>query len=162
MSKTIDEQLHKILSHYIGNYVTADEYESDVKEAGQAIQVLIANQVAKARIVTGETSDGYHTFNELYEYRKLYNALLFNEWYQTKNYGIHKSKRHSDGNLCFGGGWFVVVAELPAGQVTNHYELKDWGLFKVEERHKAVEYDGHTPQEAAKRLLATLSGVNND
>ena len=50
MSKTIDEQLHKILSHYIGNYVTADEYESDVKEAGQAIQVLIAQQVKEARI----------------------------------------------------------------------------------------------------------------
>jgi hypothetical protein len=50
MSKTIDEQLHKILSHYIGNYVTADEYESDVKEAGQAIQVLIANQVKEARL----------------------------------------------------------------------------------------------------------------
>ena len=25
-------------------------------------------------------SDGYHTFNELYEFRKLYNALLFKEW----------------------------------------------------------------------------------
>lgn len=47
---SLDEQLHKILSHYIGNYVTADEYESDVKEAGQAIQVLIAQQVREAKL----------------------------------------------------------------------------------------------------------------
>ena len=26
-----------------------------------------------------ELSDGYHTFAELYEYRKLYNAAFFNE-----------------------------------------------------------------------------------
>lgn len=32
------------------------------------------------QVVTGETSDGYHTFNQLYEFRKLYNAALFNEW----------------------------------------------------------------------------------
>jgi hypothetical protein len=25
-------------------------------------------------------SDTYHTFNELYEFRKVYNAALFNEW----------------------------------------------------------------------------------
>ena len=150
-----------LLEHLVLANDNGQPYIQYTDVAVDKILELIADQVAKARIVTGETSDGYHTFNELYEYRKLYNALLFNEWYQTKNYGIHKSKRHSDGNLCFGGGWFVVVAELPAGQVTNHYELKDWGLFKVEERHKAVEYDGHTPQEAAKRLLATLNGVKN-
>lgn len=27
-----------------------------------------------------ELSDGYHTFDELYEFRKMYNAALFNEW----------------------------------------------------------------------------------
>lgn len=28
---------------------------------------------------TERVSDGYHTFLELYEFRKVYNALLFNE-----------------------------------------------------------------------------------
>ena len=27
-----------------------------------------------------QLSDGYHTFDELYEFRKMYNAALFNEW----------------------------------------------------------------------------------
>ena len=28
------------------------------------------------QISTGELSDGYHTFNELYAYRKIYNAAF--------------------------------------------------------------------------------------
>lgn len=101
----------------------------------------------------GEVSDGYHTFNELYYYRMLYNAAFFNllpkEW-------VHKSKRHHTGEECFGGGWFIVMANLPTGQISNHYELKDWNLFRVPEKEFADEWDGHTPQEAAKRLDAYL------
>ena len=97
----------------------------------------------------GEISDGYHTFNELYYYRMLYNAAFFNllpkEW-------VHKSKRHHDGEECFGGGWFIVMANLPTGQISNHYELKDWELFQIPEKEVADEWDGHTPQKAAERL----------
>ena len=97
----------------------------------------------------GEISDGYHTFNELYYYRMLYNAAFFNllpkEW-------VHKSKKHHDGEECFGGGWFIVMAQLPTGQISNHYELKDWDLFHVPEKEVADEWDGHSPQEAAERL----------
>lgn len=100
-------------------------------------------------------SDGYHTFEELYNYRLLYNALAFNA---LLNNGIKivKSKRHSTGELCFGGNWFIVMAELPTGQVSNHYELKYWDLFKCQEVDKAPKWDGHTPQEAAKRIKEFL------
>lgn len=101
----------------------------------------------------GEVSDGYHTFNELYYYRMLYNAAFFNLLPKDL---VHKSKRHHTGEECFGGGWFVVMANLPTGQISNHYELKDWDLFKVPEKEFADEWDGHTPQEAAKRLYKYL------
>lgn len=39
---------------------------------------------------TERVSDGYHTFLELYEFRKVYNALLFNEWYKQGKYQVHK------------------------------------------------------------------------
>jgi hypothetical protein len=107
-----------------------------------------------APTVTGDTSDGYHTFNELYAYRKAYNALLFNEWAALGICDVHKSRRHSDGEPCFGGGWFIVVAETPEGQISNHYEDADWDLFRVEERERGNVYDGHTPQMALHRLLA--------
>lgn len=104
--------------------------------------------------ITGETSDGHHTFNELYAYRKAYNALLFNEWASRGLYDVHKSERHSDGEACFGGGWFIVSAQTPAGQITNHYETADWELFNVASRERAAAWDGHTPAEALTRLLA--------
>jgi hypothetical protein len=106
-----------------------------------------------------DTSDGYHTFAELYRYRMLYNALLFNEWAARDCYDVHKSVRHSDGELCFGGGWFVVVAELPTGQIANHYEMRDWHHFDVPLRRTAAPWDGHTPSQAAERLTSLLDSV---
>lgn len=104
----------------------------------------------------GEISDGYHTFNELYEFRKVYNAAFFNELAKQGKCNVVKSKRHNDGEECFGGGWFIVMAELPTGQVSNHYELKDWDLFKCEEVEKAPQWDGHTPQDVVKRITDYL------
>lgn len=119
----------------------------------------------------GAYSDGYHTFDELYEFRKIYNAVLFNEWGQHSNgsigsdldtlikpkYDLHKSWKHNDGELCFGGGWFIVVAILPSGQISNHYEAKDWDLFKVPIVEKAkCEFDGHTSADVIVRLKSLI------
>ena len=104
--------------------------------------------------ITENTSDGYHTFKELYEFRLLYNAALFNEWSQQGKYAVHKSTKHSDGEDCFGGGWFIVVATLPTGDISNHYEMKDWDLFSCETRVKGKEWDGHTAKDVALRLRA--------
>ncbi len=110
-------------------------------------------------------SDGYHTFEELYETRLAYNVALFNEWASQAEYtssgfeilpvkhDVHKSTRHNDGELCFGGGWFIVVANLPSGQISNHYEMKHWDLFRVPIAEKAkYEWDGHTSEDVIKRL----------
>ena len=125
-----------------------DQLWSDLN--GEDMSILqIIDSLQQEQTDMGEVSDGYHTFNELYYYRMLYNAAFFNllpkEW-------VHKSKRHHTGEECFGGDWFIVMANLPTGQISNHYELKDWDLFKVPEKEFADEWDGHTPQEAAERL----------
>jgi hypothetical protein len=113
--------------------------------------------------IDGNTSDGYHTFNELYEFRKAYNAALFNEWASTGKCSVHKSWRHNDGELCFGGGWFIVVAVLPQGQISNHYEAKDWDLFKVAETDKALfEFDGHTGIDVIARLMSYAAPPQRD
>ena len=134
-------------------------YDFDEDKLKAAITAKIA-ELLDSRI-TGETSDGYHTFNELYEFRMLYNAALFNEWRGRESvlqFDVHKSWHHSDGEKCFGGGWFVVVAQLPTGQITNHYEEKYYDLFKIPYRTRAAKWDGHTPQDVSKRLTAYLQG----
>jgi len=104
------------------------------------------------KIDVEEASDGYHTFDELYDFRRVYNACLFNEWAANYKFDVHKSERHSDGEQCFGGGWFIVVATLPTGDISNHYEMKYWDMFKCEIREKGKEWDGHTSKDVLERL----------
>lgn len=110
-------------------------------------------------IDTENISDGCHTFKELYEFRKIYNAMLFNEFAENKKYDIHKSWKHSDGKWCFGQEkkWFIVVAELPTGQISNHYKEEDWDLFKIPVKEKANSYDGHSSQDVIERMLNHIS-----
>ena len=103
----------------------------------------------------GNISDGYHTFNELYRYRMLYNAAFFNELAKG-DIKVCKSHKHHDGEECFGGGWFIVMAELPTGQISNHYENRYWELFNIPELDTAWEWDGHTSNEAADRIESYL------
>jgi DNA-binding CsgD family transcriptional regulator len=108
-------------------------------------------------IIGGSTSDGFHTFNELYDYRLLYNAALFNEWASRGVYDTHKSLRHATGEECFDGGWFVVMSELPTGQISNHYKIEYWDYFSISVRRFPNEWDGHTSAEAAERLRAFIA-----
>jgi hypothetical protein len=133
------------------------EFTGDSRIANMCSEVIdaIDAELAKPEQVSGDTSDGYHTFNELYDFRKAYNAALFNEWAQNNKYSVHKSKRHFDGGDCFGGGWFIVVAQLPDGQISNHYEMKDWDKFLLPETDKALfEYDNHTGADVLQRLFS--------
>ena len=103
-----------------------------------------------------QLSDGFHTFEELYKFRLLLSACLFNEWNHLKLYDVHKSKRHSTGEECFGGGWFIIIAKLPTGQISNHYELKYWHLFNIPERELADIWDGHSSNDVVHRLESFL------
>lgn len=100
----------------------------------------------------GELSDGYHTFNELYDQRLILSAALFNTYTDV----AWKSRRHSDGGLCFGGGWFIVGIDTPNGPYTYHYELKDWDLFKVPELEMGKSFDGHSCKDV-DRLLSIVN-----
>ena len=97
----------------------------------------------------GEVSDGYHTFNSLYRQRLILFAALVNTYPDIS----WKTKKHEDGEECFGGEWFLVGINTPEGPYTYHYELKDWDLFKCMELEKAPKWDGHTDKDV-ERLLS--------
>ena len=105
--------------------------------------------------ITEDTSDGYHTFKVLYDIRKAYNVALFNEWALNDKYSVHKSRKHHDGEYPFGkDNWFIVCAELPTGQISNHYPMDCWDLFNIPEHPKALlPFDGHTTELVIDRLL---------
>ena len=104
--------------------------------------------------ITGDTSDGYHTFNELYHHR----AVLFSVICNARPDIAWKSKKHHDGTMY--DGMFIVGIETPEGQATYHYDIKPyWDIFHVKELEFAPEWDGHTPDEAIRRI-STLAPPN--
>lgn len=98
----------------------------------------------------GDLSDGFHTFNGLYEQRMILFAALV-KVYKDKAW---KSHRHEDGELCFGGGWFIVGIDTPKGSYTYHYEDKFWNMFDCVELERSKHWDGHTEADAETRLMS--------
>lgn len=104
-----------------------------------------------SNIIDGNTSDGYHTFNELYYHRMCLFAALVNQ-----NIGISwKSKKHADNSMY--DDYFIVGITTPTGNATYHYELKYWDLFNCKELDNAPEWDGHTPDDVCARILTIKS-----
>ncbi len=97
--------------------------------------------------VTGETSDGYHTFNELYHHR----AVLFSVIVKAFPDKAWKSRLHSDGSMF--NGMFIVGIDTPEGPATYHYYMDPyWDMFACNEIDRAPEWDGHTPAQAIERI----------
>lgn len=97
--------------------------------------------------ITGDTSDGYHTFNELYHHR----AVLFSVIVKAFSDSAWKSKLHHDGTMY--DGMFIVGIDTPDGAATYHYDINPyWDMFACKEIECAPEWDGHTPAQAIERI----------
>ena len=110
----------------------------------------VANTESK---ITGETSDGYHTFNELYHHRMVLFSIICN----TNKDKAFKSKLHADGTMF--DDYFIVGVETPQGYYTYHYHMDNWDRFQAKELERAPEWDGHQPCDI-ERLLTLASGVS--
>lgn len=99
-------------------------------------------------VVDGNTSDGFHTFNELYHHR----AVLFSVIVSVYPQLCWKSRLHSDGTMC--DGMFIVGINTPEGTATYHYHNDLWDLFHCKVISHAPEWDGHTSDQAIQRIAS--------
>ncbi len=114
-------------------------------------------------IETGKISDGYHTFDELYEHRitlfialcrtqhKIINQLVENGL--EIPFKIWCSKLHAVGTMF--DGWFILgIKEKQGEQITYHLPDKYWNEVRqfAESLNKAPKFDGHTPENVLERL----------
>ena len=118
-----------------------------LKELEQLMQQTIQDLQREVMDLRENPRDEYHTMEELYQQRMLWHAMAVRGDSQTC-----KSLRHQDGELCFGGEYFIVITQLPTGQVSQHYKLADWHLFHVRELKTAPNWDGHTSADVIARL----------
>lgn len=105
-------------------------------------------------------SDGYHTFEELYDHR---HALWVNylnqlEWLVDTAFAgstettSWKSKKNHAGEEW--EGWFLAGNGYEAGkQKSYHLPMKYWDMLNVIELEKAPDFDGHNSKDVEERLL---------
>jgi len=105
--------------------------------------------VKDVKHIDGNTSDGYHTFNELYDHR----CLLWINYCLTNPDKTYLVEEHF-------AGWFLLGKETVQGQISYHCPNKYLHLLKnIERRHP--EFDGHTSNIVLVRLQ-DLACIEND
>lgn len=110
---------------------------------------------------TGQVSDGWHTFDDLY----LMRSHLFIALMSTRPGISWMAEEHSDGTMY--EGWFIagmnlpqVDPDAPPAQITFHLplELHDLAVDAgAEILLRAPVWDGHTSQDVIERLKAFIS-----
>lgn len=105
--------------------------------------------------ITGSTSDGFHTFDELYHHRTILFALLAD---MVPQGWAWKAREHEDGSMF--DGFFIAGVKTPHGEATYHCRLEYWDLFRVNELDRAPAFDGHTPEDTLARLIRACYGYN--
>lgn len=124
-----------------------DGLSDEIKDKDLLIDEMIRRTQDAESAITGETSDGYHTFNELYHHR----AVLFSIIVKAFPDKAWKSKQHNDGTMY--DGMFIVGIDTPEGQATYHYDIDPyWDMFECHELARAPKWDGHTPAQAIERI----------
>lgn len=109
----------------------------------------------------GQVSDGYHTFDELYNHRH----ILFCALSSTGDHYVHswKSLQHwIDGKLeIVWDGWFLaginLGGDLQGKMITYHLPLSYWNLFEGNEVHEPLAHDGHTSKDVLERIREFLT-----
>jgi|SRR5579872_1642398 len=108
-----------------------------------------------SEVVTGSTSDGYHTFDDLYAHRiALWKAVCRlvsrDPHYQYRE--VWRTCLHSDGTSY--PGWFVLGMTMEDGrQLTYHLPITEWDNCSFAMiLDEAPRFDGHTAADVIKRL----------
>ena len=145
MAKTHIEVLKQAKLALCSVKVVTDEDEDMCNEAISAIDDLPTS--------IGQTSDGYHTFDELYEHRfELAMALCRARSVDLQPDAI-MAKKHADGSGY--DGWFLLmIVDDPGKQISYHLPMKYWDRCTEFARvaDMAPEFDGHTSADVLERL----------
>ncbi|WP_313824038.1 hypothetical protein [Leclercia sp.] len=115
--------------------------------AGQTLKPWESSFNLPEGFSTGQISDGYHTFEELYAHRvRLFSALMnvcaLQAWW---------SRAHHDGSVW--EGWILAGIDTPAGTVTYHLPESEIPFLPGHtELPVGKEWDGHTADDVLERL----------
>lgn len=102
----------------------------------------------------GQISDGYHTFDELYNHRN----LLFISLMRSNPTISWRANNHEDGTMY--ESWFIAGMCLPTGDISYHLPINMWELLDnsgIATTNIAPKWDGHTPEDVIQRLTEWIT-----
>lgn len=141
--------VHELCEKVLGRPLFSHEFANEevCAEIREKLRPMLKELRCDDKPITGDTSDGYHTFNELYHHR----AVLFSVVVKAFPDKAWKARKHNDGSMF--DGMFIVGIETPEGHATYHYDIEPyWNMFDCREIEYAPEWDGHTATQAIERI----------
>ncbi len=103
----------------------------------------------KSDFHAGNISDGFHTFDELYEHR----VALFIALCRAYRPHAWKTRYHSNGEEW--EGWFILGLFSEEGkQITHHINISYWEMLEdIRTLERQPVWDGHVHKDIVERLL---------
>ena len=126
--------------------------ESEIK-----VEKLLDFCGISAFVEPGDVSDGFHSYNQLYDHRDTLFLCLVNILFERgydPQYRACKSKLHSDGTH-YEGYFIVMITDVVfQEQISYHLSIeKYWDLCNLEPVEKAPKWDGHSSDDVVQRLI---------
>lgn len=141
-------------------FISKEEANKVTIKVPEVIPHKVINEIiqnSRPGLDTNLISDGFHTFQELYEHRVMlfialcHKIVAIEEESSDVAESCWKSRTHSDGTSW--PGWFIAgIGEKPGKQITYHLPDSKWDLLDVKELDQAPNFDGHTSDDVLKRL----------
>ena len=103
----------------------------------------------------GKASDGYHSFDELFDELYDHRCHLFVALMRSNPSMAWRANNHNDGTMFDGG--FIAGMHLPTGDISYHLPVGMQTLLdgkNIATRNKSPKWDGHTAADTVKRLAA--------
>lgn len=152
------------------DYLGSDALEETSKDTGSWKKVITGTKRnSDGTPNMGDVSDGYHTFDELYEHRSILFLALLHSIQDTNEFAEYESlhvfahpwysKKHEDGTMF--PGMFIAGMSTDHGSVTYHFDEKYLPLFEKAEikyLERAPKWDGHTPQDGLEVIKSLFCG----
>lgn len=137
-----------------------------IQKASRVEMMNVPSDLTKMAYAEGDNlivSDGYHTFDELYDHRMtLFIALgrmialmcsYLHPSQEDKRIPVWRSKLHSDLLTMYPGMFIMGIGKAKGEQMTYHLPIERWDETNFAETLEAApEFDGHTPDDVIARL----------
>jgi len=125
----------------------------------KALNKFLQELARSKKISVSKISDGYHSFEELYDHRNLLFITLA-RLFKDNNAVVWKSLKNRDGKGT--PGWFVMGIDYMAAdentikQISYHLPMSLWKYCKFASTMNKSPWNGHASKDVIEQLIELL------